>query len=634
MDEIPRLAHNGATMPSPAIDDEALTAALARFGHRTLRAPQARAVRATLDGRDVVLLAPTGGGKSLAYQLPAVVLAERGDGATLVVSPLVALMDDQVHKLRARGIAAAAIHRDVPARERDQTLRTLRDHALVYVSPERLRNARFRSALRRGGIARLAVDEAHCISEWGHDFRPDYLQLGALREELGVPVLATTATATPRVLSEIGTSLALHEPLVVRTPMARDNLALAVELHTGDLARTRRVAALLEARGLGRDPDAGRAVIYAATRARTVSVAKALRQAGFAVAHYHAGRTAGARSLAADGFADGRKPVMVATTAFGMGIDHPDVRLVVHVQAPGTLEALAQQVGRAGRDGAPSDAVLLYAPGDAVTQARLRGTDPHPGAVAGWAALQDLVYGTGCRMVALARHFGDPDPAPCGRCDACRDRDAVDAAVSSARAAGAARARDKADKARQDRAVVLDDAQREGIVAFVDALKRPVGKRLVAQGLRGGRSKRAVRLGLPNNPQFGTLRGVPEAALVAAIEALLDEGVLAGKGRKYPTVWLPDKRVRTARPRGTTPAGGLRGALRAMRQREARRRRWKPYQVFPDATLDGIVAALPATPEALLAVPGMGPTRLEKFGGPILALVRQHGAAALVIEPG
>ncbi|MEZ4235418.1 MAG: HRDC domain-containing protein [Myxococcota bacterium] len=244
------------------------------------------------------------------------------------------------------------------------------------------------------------------------------------------------------------------------------------------------------------------------------------------------------------------------------------------------------------------------------------------------------MFGEGCRQVALAAHFGE-DAAPCGRCDVCADGEAVAEQVATSRREGAERRRARDDKARRDRAVALDDEQRAEIVAFVDGLRRPVGKRLVASGLRGGRSKRAVRLGLPKNPRFGVLRGVPELAIVAAIEALLADGVLAAKGRKYPTVWLPDKRVRAAKPKGAAapkPAG-LRGALRALRTKEARRRRWKPYQVFPDATLDAIVAEVPRDPDALLALPGMGPARLAKFGEPILALVRQHADGADVTAP-
>ena len=597
------------------------------FGHGSLREAQARAVSAVLEGRDTLVLMPTGGGKSLCYQLPAVLLSSAGEGLTLVVSPLVSLMEDQVEKLRARGIAAAALHRGTERQEKTRILGALREQALLYIAPERLKDARFLKKLREASPARLAVDEAHCISEWGHDFRPDYLALGDLVRALSVPVVAVTATATPKVADEIVSILGLRDPVRVTTPFGRENLSLTVEHHRGDIARNRRVAVLLKEAGLGKDPDNGRAVVYAATRARTTSLAKALRKEGLLVAHYHGGRTAGAREGAQQRFASGKQPVMVATTAFGMGIDHPDVRMVIHVQAPGTLEAYAQQAGRAGRDGKPARCVLLYGPGDTLTQERIRGEDPHPGSLDGFRALQDYAFSTVCRAVTLARRFGDESTGPCGRCDVCLSAEGVASAVAEARSEGKKRSQQKAEKRERDAAVVLTDAQKEDIIRFVDALRKPLGKRLVATGLRGGRSKPALRWKLPDNPAFGTLRGQPEGAVLLAIDELLSEGKLTPKGKKYPTLWIPNKRVRAVVERSAEPKpkkGGLRAALREMRKREARRRRWKPYQVFPDAALDAIVEKRPASVADLLALPGIGPARVEKFSDIILKIVRDH----------
>jgi ATP-dependent DNA helicase RecQ len=590
-----------------------------------------------MDGKDVVLLLPTGGGKSLCYQLPAVVLARAGQGPTLVVSPLVSLMEDQVARLRSLGVRAAALHRATAPRERDRVLQELGTYELVYVAPERLAferagarrsSSRFLKALAQARPARVAIDEAHCISEWGHDFRPDYLALGFLKEELGAPMVAVTATATPAVLAEISRCLGLTEPVVVRTPFGRDNLALMVEHHRGDKARTQRLMELLREEGLGEDADAGRVVVYAATRARTTSVAKALRQSGFSVTHYHGGRTSGARATAQKSFETGKHAVMVATTAFGMGIDHPDVRMVIHVQSPGSLEAYAQQSGRAGRDGHPARCVLLYGPGDAATQARLRGEKPYPGVLEGWKALQDYAFGESCRMVALARRFGDEETKACGRCDVCEAVEAVRERVDEVRAEGAARASAAADKRERDASVELDEDQKDKIVRFVDGLRKPLGKRLVAAGLRGGRSKPVLRWKLPDNPLFGALKGVPEGAVIRAIEELLAAGKLASKGKKYPTVWIPEKRVRAktdGKPKAEgARSGTLRNALRDLRKREARRRRWKPYQVFPDKTLDAILEKRPASIADLMELPGIGPARIAKFSEAILTLVRRH----------
>ncbi|HHO52256.1 MAG TPA: ATP-dependent DNA helicase RecQ, partial [Deltaproteobacteria bacterium] len=621
----------GADGGGPGADGDTIEALLAEvFGHDGFRTGQRAAIEAFLEGRDVEVVLPTGGGKSLCFQLPAIALARGGAGPTLVVSPLVALMEDQVAALARQGVSAVALHRGIPTPERRQILRTLASQVLIYASPERLAGEGFRRKLARVGVSRVVVDEAHCISEWGHDFRPEYLKLGILKEELGVPTMALTATATRRVMAQVRGALGLVEPLSVWGSFERSNLALSVEHHRGDKVRVERLVALLSEAGLGRDPAAGRVVVYASTRKRVRAVSTALRRAKIKSGYYHAGRTDAARARAQEAFEAGKHAVLVATTAFGMGVDLPDVRMVIHVQAPGTLEGYYQQAGRAGRDGLPARCVLLYSPGDARTQATLQGDSPHPGSVEGFRALQDYIYGTTCRQAALISHFTGASTEPCGRCDVCRDPGSIRAAVERARA-GLARARDRRRaKLRAEGAVVLDDAQREIVVAFVRGLRRPVGRAVLAGGLRGSRARRIKRARLEDNPHFGALSGVPESAIVRAVDELLAAGRLAPRGRKYPTVWIPDKRVRPARPPGTAPgrprATGLSAALRAFRRREARRRRWKPYQVFTDQLLESIVEQRPATPEALLALRGMGARRMERFGEEILELVAAHPA--------
>ncbi len=326
------------------------------FGYADLRGGQADAIGGVLAGRDVLMLMPTGGGKSLCYQVPATVL----DGLTLVVSPLISLMQDQVGALLAKGIPAAFINSSIPAAEGAARLEaaTRGELKLLYVAPERFASAAFRDRLPQLGVRLLAIDEAHCISQWGYDFRPAYLRLGGLRDVLRCPVIALTATATPEVRRDICRELRLDRPVIVARGFDRPNLAWHVLGARDDATKDRILVRLL------RSETSGVAVVYASTRKTVDSLTDLLNRVGIKAAGYHAGIAGAERERLQDAFMQERVRVVVATNAFGMGIDKPNVRLVAHFTMPATLEAYYQEAGRAGRDREPARCALLYSPGD------------------------------------------------------------------------------------------------------------------------------------------------------------------------------------------------------------------------------------------------------------------------------
>ena len=322
------------------------------FGFEEFREGQEEVISTILSGNDAMVVMPTGSGKSLCYQLPALMM----DGATLVVSPLIALMKDQVDALHARGLPATFINSAIPETEQRARIESLRrgEYKLVYVAPERFRSSRFNAALRSVNISLFAVDEAHCVSTWGHDFRPDYLRLKHVIESLGnMRTLALTATATPYVRSDIIQQLGLKDPQTFVSGFDRPNLSIEV-VHTQrereKISRIKRLAS----------SHSGSGIIYASTRKAVEQVGSRLKELGLSVVTYHAGMSDGQRIKAQEDFMTGRKQMIVATNAFGMGIDKAEIRFVVHYQMPGSIEAYYQEIGRAGRDGLPSTCLLLF----------------------------------------------------------------------------------------------------------------------------------------------------------------------------------------------------------------------------------------------------------------------------------
>jgi ATP-dependent DNA helicase RecQ len=619
-----------------------------RFGLSAFRPWQRDAIEALLEGSGrALVVAPTGGGKSLTYQLPAVALP----GTTVVVSPLIALMEDQVRGLRARGIPATYLASNVDADERRRRERALREGAyrLVYVAPERLALPGYVEAIARLSPPLVAVDEAHCISQWGHDFRPDYLRVGEVLAALRPPrILACTATATPAVREEILERLHL-DPATTTTVLrgfARPNLHLAAK--ETDSARERDRAlrlALREALGRPMRPRGG-AIVYAATRKTTEQIAARLAAEGWRSAVYHAGLEPSARGEVSAAFADRSVDVVVATNAFGMGVDRPDIRAVVHVNAPGSIEAYYQEVGRAGRDGEPAAGLLLSASSDLGLRRRLLerpapdGTPPDPEHVARqWRLFLDLmryVEAGSCRHDFILRYFGDEHEllGGCGNCDVCERLGATAAEYG-------------------DRVVSEEDALvvRKALSGVARNRAR-AGLNAVADMLVGAETALLRRLGHDRLSTYGLLRGRPRPWVLALLRRLVTAGLVDVNGDEFPLpvltrvgeetmrglrpvrVILPDADVGSPKARRrkgerasaretleACPEGfdaEVFERLRARRAALAKEHRVPAYVIAHDRTLAEIAARRPSSRAALRGLFGMGPARIEAWGDALL----------------
>lgn len=623
-----------------------------QFGLSAFHPWQREAIDELLSGRGkVVVIAPTGGGKSLCYQFPAAVLG----GTSIVVSPLIALMEDQVRALTDRGVPATylASTLDVDERHRRERAIASGEYRLVYVAPERLHSSALVESLARLRPPMVAIDEAHCISQWGHDFRPSYLRLGEVLARLAPErVLACTATATPLVRDEIQSRLGLagSDTAVILRGFSRPNLHLSV-IETDQAAQRRRrmLQALASALGQPSAPEGG-AIVYAATRRNSEKVAETVADAGWQAAAYHAGLSAGVREEVNRRFAERELAVVVATNAFGMGIDRPDIRTVIHVQAPGSVEAYYQEVGRAGRDGQPAHGLLLTSSGDFGLRRRLIGyTPPEVDAAPNpeyvqqqWRLFLDLmryVEAGSCRHDFILRYFGDEQETlgGCGHCDVCERLEA----------AGDADAGDR--ELSQDDTTVVRKA-----LAGVARNQRRAGLTAVAEMLHGTDNERLRRLGLTSLSTHGILSSHPKAWLVVLLRRLVTAGLIDLTTSEFPVPFLTERGV--AAMRGEEPvrmllpppdAGQLSLRSRGGKTREprpapqgvdaalferlrearldlARDRGVPAYVVCHDRTLLEIAAARPDTTEALADIYGMGPARLDSYGERFLTTVRAH----------
>ena len=603
--------------PLPA----ALFAALSRhWGFDALRPLQEDAIRASLDRRDSLVVMPTGGGKSLCYQLPAVV---RG-GLTVVVSPLIALMKDQVDGLTRIGVPAVRIDSTITAAERREAATGIRNGTtrLVFTSPERLMNADVCKFLRDGGADTVAVDEAHCVSHWGHDFRPEYRQLAQLRETFpGAAVHAYTATATERVRADIAEQLGLKNPSVLVGNFDRPNLTYRVLPRTDEHAQVKEV--------LDRHPgDAG--IVYCLRRKDVDDMTAMLKKAGYKAMPYHAGMSNDDRRTTQEAFASEEIDVVVATVAFGMGIDRSNVRFVVHAAMPKTIEHYQQETGRGGRDGLPSECVLFHSGRDFFTlKSIIEKSAEEAGASREYVAasikhLNEMSHycsGAVCRHRALVRYFGQElEGDNCGACDICLGdtTDVPDAGTVAKK-----------------------------ILSCVARVKENFGINHVIDVLRGANTESVRSRGHDKLTTYGILKDAPKNDLRDWMYQLIGQEVLAQADGEYPVLkltpasWavmegkqtvrlIQQDRKKKARKTGATTdllAGAdaeLFDLLRKLRKQEASRFNVQPYQVFTDAVLAEFARGRPSTEEAMRRVSGVGDFRFNAYGRTFLNAIRTH----------
>jgi ATP-dependent DNA helicase RecQ len=600
-------------------DQERLEEELKRyFGYNTFRAYQKEIIQALLRQEDVLAILPTGAGKSLCYQLPALLQS----GTAIVVSPLISLMQDQVVSLYKNGISAAFLNSSLFYQDIQSVLQHMSDYKLLYVAPERLADPQFIERLKETTISFFVIDEAHCISQWGHSFRVEYRKLSILKQHFPhCPIIALTATATPDVEKDIQAQLAMSHPTVIKGSFDRPNLT--IRLHP-KIQVNKQLLAFLEQQG--NKPG----IIYAATRKGVESTFEQLQQAGYAVGRYHAGLSEQERAISQHAFLHDQVTIMVATVAFGMGIHKPDIRFIVHLDMPRTIEQYYQEIGRAGRDGLPAECLMLYGIQDFIIYKSfledLEDPEIRKQIKAKTESMYRLCTSLKCRRKELLRYFGEHSlQETCGACDNCLEED------------------------EQVEGTII--AQK--ILSCVYRLKQNVGIRLVTDVLRGSKNQNVLSRRYDQVSTYGLLHEMSEQEVRYYIECLLHLGLLKLTEGEYPvlkwtehspaivngqqTVFFKKRDFKAKKEEKERMKSketvtlhydeALFETLRQLRLHIAREEEVPPYVVFSDRALQEMAVYFPQTQQEFATINGVGPIKWLKYGEKFLEVIRSHGGA-------
>ncbi|WP_338779867.1 DNA helicase RecQ [Metabacillus sp. FJAT-52054] len=573
------------------------------YGYSSFRNGQEQAIQSVLEGNDTLCVMPTGGGKSICYQIPALMF----QGTSVVISPLISLMKDQVDALLQAGIPAAYINSSLSAADVHERMMKAKqgEYRMLYIAPERLESYEFMNQLMELSIPLVAVDEAHCISQWGHDFRPSYQRIQRMITQLPVKpvVMALTATATPKVREDICQSLNIDEDHSILTGFARENLSFSVVKGQDRLP-------FLKDFLKKNETESG--IIYAATRKNVDQLHDLLNKNGIRVSKYHAGMSDEDRISGQEDFLLDRTSVMVATSAFGMGIDKSNIRYVVHYQLPKNMESYYQEAGRAGRDGLDSECILLYSPQDVQVQRFLidQSSDRMrmPQELEKLQLMVDYCHTENCLQRKIVQYFSEMDMPPCGRCGNCTD------------------SRESRDVTKEAQ-MVLSCVIRMGQKRF--------GKALVAQVLTGSQNRKVIDLSLNQLPTYGIMKDKSAKEVTSFIEFLISQDLIGVEHGTYPLIYvnpggkdvlmgnMPVQRKEAVQTKTLAAGDPLFEELRAVRKSLAEQEKVPPFVIFSDTALKDMCVKQPETEEAFLRVSGVGQHKADKYGKAFIQAIFQ-----------